>query len=102
MAIAAANVFHREADGYGLLSTLLAVGSFSGALLAVRRSTRRKPGLALLVVATFWFKWTFLSRTFVFVLGAVQLGALVLGRLGVSCRCCRAVPGARRGWCGWG
>ncbi|MBC8071572.1 MAG: sugar transferase [Deltaproteobacteria bacterium] len=40
-------------------------------------------GLALLVVATFWFKWTFLSRTFVFVLGAVQLGALVLGRLGV-------------------
>ena len=43
LAIAAANVFHREADGYGLLSTLLAVGSFSGALLAVRRSTRRKP-----------------------------------------------------------
>ncbi|MGB3440726.1 MAG: MFS transporter [Actinophytocola sp.] len=55
LAIAAANVFHREADGYGLLSTLLAVGSFSGALLAVRRSTRRKPGLALLVGAGFLF-----------------------------------------------
>jgi MFS family permease len=55
LAIAAANVFHREADGYGLLSTLLAVGSFSGALLAVRRSTRRKPGLKLLVGAGFAF-----------------------------------------------
>jgi MFS family permease len=55
LAIAAANVFHREADGYGLLSTLLAVGSFSGALLAVRRSTRRKPGLKLLIGAGFLF-----------------------------------------------
>jgi MFS family permease len=55
LAIAAANVFHRQADGYGLLSTLLAVGSFSGALLAVRRSTRRRPGLALLVGAGFAF-----------------------------------------------
>ena len=55
LAIAAANVFHREADGYGLLSTLLAVGSFSGAILAVRRSTRRKPGLTLLVGAGFVF-----------------------------------------------
>jgi MFS family permease len=55
LAIAAANVFHREADGYGLLSTLLAVGSFSGALLAVRRSTRRKPGLSLLVGSGFAF-----------------------------------------------
>lgn len=55
LAIAAANVFHREADGYGLLSTLLAVGSFVGAILAVRQSTRRKPGLALLVGAGFAF-----------------------------------------------
>jgi MFS family permease len=55
LAIAAANVFHREADGYGLLSTLLAVGSFGGALLAVRRSTRRKPGLGLLIGAGFAF-----------------------------------------------
>jgi MFS family permease len=42
-------VFHREADGYGLLSTLLAVGNLTGALLAVRRSTRRKPGPRLLI-----------------------------------------------------
>jgi MFS family permease len=55
LAIAAANVFHRDADGYGLLSTLLAVGSFAGALLAVRRSTRRKPSLTLLVGAGFAF-----------------------------------------------
>lgn len=55
LAIAAANVFHREADGYGLLSTLLAVGSFTGAMLAVRRSTRRKPGLTLLVGSGFAF-----------------------------------------------
>lgn len=55
LAIAAANVFHREADGYGLLSTLLAVGSFTGAMLAVRRSTRRTPGLTLLVGSGFVF-----------------------------------------------
>ncbi len=55
LAIAAANVFHREADGYGLLSTLLAVGTFAGALLAVRRSTRRRPGMKLLVGAGFAF-----------------------------------------------
>jgi len=55
LAIAAANVFHRDADGYGLLSTLLAVGSFSGALLAVRRSTRRRPGPSLLIGAGFAF-----------------------------------------------
>jgi MFS family permease len=55
LAIAAANVFNREADGYGLLSTLLAVGSLTGSLLAVRRSTRRTPGLRLLVGAAFTF-----------------------------------------------
>jgi MFS family permease len=55
LAIAAANVFHRQADGYGLLSTLLAVGTFAGALLAVRRSTRRRPGLPLLIGAALAF-----------------------------------------------
>ncbi|HEV2778181.1 MAG TPA: MFS transporter [Actinophytocola sp.] len=49
LAIAAANVFHRQADSYGLLSTLLAVGTLTGALLAARRSTRGRPGLPLLV-----------------------------------------------------
>jgi len=37
-------------------------------------------GLGLLVVASFWFKWSFLSRSFVFLLGGVQLGTLLLGR----------------------
>ncbi|HEY0452281.1 MFS transporter [Actinophytocola sp.] len=55
LAIVAANVFHRQADGYGLLSTLLAVGTFAGAVLAVRRSTRRRPGLKLLIGAAFAF-----------------------------------------------
>ena len=55
LAIAAANVFHREADGYGLLSTMLAVGSFSGAVLAVRRSTRRRGGMRLLLGSAFAF-----------------------------------------------
>jgi MFS family permease len=55
LAIAAANVFHRQADGYGLLSTLLAVGTFAGALLAVRRSTRRRPGPRLLIGAALAF-----------------------------------------------
>jgi MFS family permease len=55
LAVVAANVFHRQADGYGLLSTLLAVGTFAGAILAVRRSTRRKPGLRLLIGAALAF-----------------------------------------------
>ena len=55
LAVVAANVFHRQADGYGLLSTLLAVGTFAGAILAVRRSTRRKPSLRLLIGAALAF-----------------------------------------------
>jgi MFS family permease len=55
LAIAAANVFHREADAYGLLSTLLAVGTLTGALLAARRSTRSRPGPRLLVGSAFVF-----------------------------------------------
>ncbi|MCE7009055.1 MFS transporter [Kibdelosporangium philippinense] len=47
LAIMAANVFHKEADGYGLLSTMLAVGTLTGALLAARRSVRGKPKLRM-------------------------------------------------------
>lgn len=39
--IMARNVFHSGAAGFGLLSTLLAVGTLSGAVLAARRSGRR-------------------------------------------------------------
>jgi MFS family permease len=60
LAIVARNVFHRDAQGYGLLTTLLAVGSVIGATFAARRSGRPRirlvaaSGLAfgvLLVVA---------------------------------------------------
>lgn len=49
LAIAVATVFHRQADAYGLLSTLLAVGTLTGALFAVKRSTRGRPSPWLLV-----------------------------------------------------
>jgi MFS family permease len=55
LAIVAANVFHRQADAYGMLSTLLAVGTLTGSLLAVQRSTRKKPSLKLLIGAAFAF-----------------------------------------------
>jgi MFS family permease len=55
LAIAAANVFHKQADAYGLLSTLLAVGTLAGALLAAKRSTRKRPGPRLLIGAAFAF-----------------------------------------------
>jgi exopolysaccharide biosynthesis polyprenyl glycosylphosphotransferase len=38
-------------------------------------------GLALLVAASFWFKLGFLSRTFVFIFGATQFVALLVGRV---------------------
>lgn len=55
LAIAAATVFHMQADAYGLLSTLLAIGTLGGALLAARRSTRRRPGPRLLIGSAFVF-----------------------------------------------
>jgi MFS family permease len=50
LAVAAANVFHQDADGYGLLSTMLAVGTLSGATMAARRSTRGRPRLRMLFI----------------------------------------------------
>ncbi|MGH3435847.1 MAG: MFS transporter [Sciscionella sp.] len=55
LANAAANVFHRNASGYGLLSTLLAVGTLSGAVLAARRSTRGRPRLRVMLVGATLF-----------------------------------------------
>lgn len=49
LAVVARNVFGRDADGYGLLSTLLAAGTFLGALLAARRSTKGKPRLRVMI-----------------------------------------------------
>lgn len=62
LAIVAGNVFGTQADGYGLLSTLLAVGSFTGSLMAARRGARGGPRVELLVGAAFG-------------LGALELGA---------------------------
>lgn len=51
LAIVSANVFGTEADGYGMLSTLLAVGTFTGALVAARRGSRGGPSLRLLLMS---------------------------------------------------
>jgi MFS family permease len=48
LAVIAANVFHKEADGYGLLSSALAVGTLTGALFAARRSVRSQPKMRML------------------------------------------------------
>jgi MFS family permease len=49
-ALVAKQVFHRSASGYGLLSTMLAVGAFAGAILATRRM--RRPSQVFLIGAT--------------------------------------------------
>ncbi|MCP2259530.1 putative arabinose efflux permease, MFS family [Streptoalloteichus tenebrarius] len=49
LAYVASDVFQRDADGYGLLSTMLAVGTLTGATLAARRSTRGRPRMRLLI-----------------------------------------------------
>jgi MFS family permease len=45
-------VFHRGASGYGVLNSVMAIGSVAGALLAARRE---KPRWRLLVLASFGF-----------------------------------------------
>jgi MFS family permease len=52
-ALLAKQVFHRNASGYGMLSTAVAVGAFVGAVLATRRTTR--PTQLFLVVAALGF-----------------------------------------------
>ncbi|MPZ65733.1 MAG: MFS transporter [Pseudonocardiaceae bacterium] len=49
LAVVARNVFGRGADAYGLLSTLLAVGTLAGATLAAGRSGRGRPRLRLVL-----------------------------------------------------
>lgn len=53
LAIVAGNVFGTEADGYGLLSTMLAVGTLTGSLMAARRGVRGGPRVRLLLLAAF-------------------------------------------------
>jgi MFS family permease len=53
--IVAANVYHRQADGYGTLFTLLAVGTLAGSLLTARLAASRPPGKRFLVAAAIGF-----------------------------------------------
>jgi MFS family permease len=46
------SIFHGDASQYGLLSSMMAVGSVAGALLATRR---QKPGIPLLLAAVLGF-----------------------------------------------
>jgi MFS family permease len=52
-ALLAKQVFHRGASGYGLLSTALAVGAFTGAVLATRRTKRPTAFFLLGMAAVF-------------------------------------------------
>lgn len=49
LANVAANVFHRSATGYGLLSTMMAVGTLGGSFFAARRSARGRPRLRIVL-----------------------------------------------------
>ncbi|MCP2169266.1 MFS transporter [Goodfellowiella coeruleoviolacea] len=49
LAVVARNVFGGEADAYGFLSTMLAVGTLTGATLAARRSSKGKPRVSLML-----------------------------------------------------
>ncbi|HEX9334898.1 MAG TPA: MFS transporter, partial [Pseudonocardiaceae bacterium] len=49
LANVAANVFHRSATGYGLLTTMMAVGTLAGSFLAARRSARGRPRLRVVL-----------------------------------------------------
>ncbi|PXY32618.1 MFS transporter [Prauserella muralis] len=62
LAIVAANVFGTQADGYGMLSTLLAVGTFTGALASARRGSRSRPRVGVLLGSAL-------------ALGALEIGA---------------------------
>jgi MFS family permease len=55
LANVAANVFHRSASGYGLLSTLMAVGTLAGSVLAARRAASGGLRLRLVVFAALAF-----------------------------------------------
>ncbi|WP_344863083.1 MFS transporter [Amycolatopsis ultiminotia] len=77
--IVAANVFHTQADGYGLLSTLVAVGTFTGALASARRGIRSRPRVRLLLLSgallgLFEFITAFMPSYLAFGIGLIPLG----------------------------
>jgi MFS family permease len=84
LANAAANLFHRNASGYGLLSTMLAVGTLAGATLAARRSTRGGgPRLRVVLLGALGFGvaesvLAFMPTYLTFALLLIPTGALVM------------------------
>jgi MFS family permease len=52
-ALMARQVFHSGASSFGLASTMLAVGAFTGALLAARRAVRPRPRVLLVAAVLF-------------------------------------------------
>jgi MFS family permease len=77
--IVAANVFHTQADGYGLLSTLVAVGTFTGALASARRGIKSRPRVRLMLISgallgLFEFITAFMPTYLAFGLGLIPLG----------------------------
>ncbi|MFE0023061.1 MFS transporter [Amycolatopsis sp. NPDC059021] len=77
--IVAANVFHTGADGYGLLSTLVAVGTFTGAIMSARRGTKGRPRvrvmlLAALALGVFEMITAFMPTYLSFGIGLIPLG----------------------------
>ncbi|WP_328459181.1 MFS transporter [Amycolatopsis sp. NBC_00438] len=77
--IVAANVFHTAADGYGLLSTLVAVGTFTGAIMSARRGTKGRPRVRLMLISAlflgvFELITAFMPNYLTFGLGLIPLG----------------------------
>jgi MFS family permease len=79
-ALIATNVFHTGAEGFGLGSTLLAVGAFCGALLAARRRrpTRRLVLGAALVFGVFEVVAGFMPTFVAFLVLLVPTGMALL------------------------
>jgi MFS family permease len=83
LANVAANVFHRSATGYGLLTTLIAVGTLFGATLAARRSAKGRPTRRMLLGGALVFgvleaALTFMPTYLTFGLMLIPVGAIML------------------------
>jgi MFS family permease len=83
LANVAANVFHRSATGYGLLTTLIAVGTLFGATLAARRSAKGRPTRRMLLGGALVFGLleaglTFMPTYLTFGLMLIPVGAVML------------------------
>jgi MFS family permease len=81
LAVIARNIFRRNADGYGLLVTMLALGTLSGAVLAARRSGTPRLRLMLVGGAVFGVMETFaafMPSYWLFGLALVPVGVTVM------------------------